>query len=158
MAAGNFVGTDQTGSGYVNYNYVGILVHGGASSNTIGGTTTAARNVISDNATFGVEIADAITSGNLVEGNWIGLKADGSGTIQNTYGIYVYGASSTTIGGTTAAARNVISGNEYRRLSSSGIRPSWKETGSVSLRQAPRRWAITTVACTSSRRMRPSAV
>ncbi|HXF06415.1 MAG TPA: PKD domain-containing protein [Blastocatellia bacterium] len=51
-------------------------------------------------------------SGNVVEGCLIGTTADGRAAEGNTIGVKVEsGARNTTIGGTTAEARNVISGN-----------------------------------------------
>ena len=50
-------------------------------------------------------------SGNVVAGNWIGLNAAGTAEAGNNNGISVVGGSSLTIGGATAADRNVISGN-----------------------------------------------
>ena len=50
-------------------------------SNTVGGTTSAARNVISGNLLYGVAIAGTsltLVSGNVVEGNYIGTNASGS--------------------------------------------------------------------------------
>src|SRR5205085_1298917 len=50
------------------------------------------------------------TYNSLVQGNVVGLKGDGSGTLANARGIVITNADN-LIGGTTAAARNVISGN-----------------------------------------------
>ncbi len=51
-------------------------------------------------------------SGHVIEGNFIGTNANGTGAQGNSTGIFV-GSDDTTIGGTTAAARNIISGNGY---------------------------------------------
>ena len=117
LVAGNLIGTDITGSvALPNFNSVQII---GASNSTIGGTTATAHNVISGNAAGGIVIEDAnnfygytgAATGNVVEGNFIGTNAAGTGAVANSsVGIYV-SASSNTIGGTSAAARNVISGN-----------------------------------------------
>ena len=48
----------------------------------------------------------------MVEGNYIGTDATGTATVANWDGIYII-APNNTIGGTTAEARNVISGNCY---------------------------------------------
>jgi titin len=50
---------------------------------TIGGTTNGARNVISGNIGDGVQIADAST-GNVVQGNFIGVSAAGTSALGNT--------------------------------------------------------------------------
>jgi hypothetical protein len=125
LVEGNYIGTDITGSkplangvpGVMVGSGVGVLIAYGATGNTVGGTTAAARNVISGNAAYGVQVAEAGTTGNVVEGNYIGLNAGGSGPLPNglaTYGggvVINFGAASNTFGGVTAAARNIISGN-----------------------------------------------
>jgi uncharacterized repeat protein (TIGR01451 family) len=87
----------------------------GVTGATIGGTSTGAGNVIAGNTGDGIELA---ASGNthssdvLVEGNIIGLVASGSSALGNGgNGIFQNGSDGTTIGGTTASARNIISGN-----------------------------------------------
>ena len=93
-----------TGSGVV-INY--------AVGNTIGGTTAAARNVISGNLN-GVYIAGG--SANVVEGDYIGTDTTGTVAIGNGpdpagIGVGLDNTTNDTVGGTTAGARNVISGN-----------------------------------------------
>src|SRR6185503_18387301 len=53
------------------------------------------------------------TNNNVVQGNYIGTNPAGSAAMGNTWaGIGVWGgAQNNTIGGTTASARNIISGN-----------------------------------------------
>ncbi len=51
------------------------------------------------------------SGGNVVEGNFLGVDASGTFNQGTTNSVHVYAISSNTIGGTTAAARNVISGN-----------------------------------------------
>ncbi len=58
IVAGNFIGTDITGTVAIGNGSDGVVVVL-ASGNTIGGTTTGARNVISGNAHDGVEIHGA---------------------------------------------------------------------------------------------------
>ncbi|MGA2788742.1 MAG: hypothetical protein ABSF60_14570, partial [Verrucomicrobiota bacterium] len=89
----------------------------GAVNNSIGGTVAGARNVISGNITAGVFFNGTGTSGNLVEGNYVGTDITGTNAVPNTLaGIYAPspgGPSGNIIGGTVAGARNVISGNYY---------------------------------------------
>src|SRR5205807_889008 len=49
VVAGNYIGTDATGTAAFP-NHVGVLVGGGATNNTVGGTVSGARNVISGNS------------------------------------------------------------------------------------------------------------
>jgi hypothetical protein len=114
---GNFIGTDVTGSAGLG-NGAGVPIFS-ASGNTIGGTTAGARNVISGNEGYGVGIFDSST-GNLVQGNFIGTDATGTVDLGNSaYGVVIYysGASNNIIGGTTAEARNIISGNDVGGIS-----------------------------------------
>src|SRR5207247_113135 len=86
----------------------GVTVTSG--NNTIGGSTTAARNVISGNFGSGVVLNGTAVTGNTVSGNFIGLNAAGTAAVPNvTDGIQLrFGASSNTIGGLTAAEANTI--------------------------------------------------
>jgi Peptidase family C25 len=116
--AGNYIGTDITGSVDLGNTGDGVNVNGGDVS-TIGGlaTTTGAApgNVISGNNSDGVDLVDSGGDTNTItiRGNFIGLKANGTEALPNTgdgVGIRT-GVTVTTVGGTTATARNVISGN-----------------------------------------------
>jgi hypothetical protein len=73
---------------------------------TIGGTGPAARNVISS-ASLGIFLNNF--SNNVVQGNYIGLNAAGTGALNADPGIYVtQGSSNNLIGGTDPGAGNVI--------------------------------------------------
>lgn len=88
----------------------------GATGNVIGDTTAAARNIISGSANQGVFISDSGTTNNVIEGNYIGLTRLGTTPLPNTYcgvGIY-HGAQGDLIGGVSASARNIISGNSQQ--------------------------------------------
>ena len=123
LIAGNLIGTDITGESRLTssglQNGTGVFHIDGSSDNTIGGTTAAARNIISgshvvDGVYIGVlQVAGTISSGNVVEGNYIGTDASGTATLGNAEDgvLLTTGAQDNTIGGTTASARNIISGN-----------------------------------------------
>src|SRR5262249_20225625 len=106
---GNFVGVDPGGAFALSNPNYGVFIDG--ANNTLGGGTPAARNVISG-AAFGVQI---LGDGNVVSGNYIGLRADNTGTIFNVFGLRD-DAVDTRIGGTTPGERNVISGNQDHGL------------------------------------------
>ncbi|MEY2526915.1 MAG: large repetitive protein, partial [Verrucomicrobiota bacterium] len=118
VISGCYIGTDRTGGvGMGNGNaWPGIEMFGGPHNNTIGGTTAAARNVISGNTGHGIVIQGAGTSNNLVLGNYIGTNAAGTGALSNNFtGVAIYGgATNNTIGGSTSSARNVLSGNKLQ--------------------------------------------
>ncbi len=108
---GNWIGTAGTGTtGFGNVN-TGIYVQG---ANTIvGGTGVNDGNVITNNSNEGINVTGTGATGTIIQGNIIGLDPDGStGSGNADVGIALLaGAHNTVIGGTTAAARNVISNN-----------------------------------------------
>ena len=73
---GNFIGTDTSGTQKLGNAY-GVWVYG-APDNTIGGTSAAERNVISDYGHFGVLIQLATARGNKVVGNYVGTSRNGA--------------------------------------------------------------------------------
>ena len=108
---GNYIGTNASGTAALP-NSIGVSIEAGAQNNTIGGTSTGERNVISGNSYAGLQIYDAATSGNVVKGNYIGTSPAGTAAVPNRLGVrIVSGASGNIIGGTTAVERNVMSGN-----------------------------------------------
>ncbi len=110
LVQGNFIGTDASGRLALGNALSGITIFGG-NSNLVGGTTTAARNVVSANKLAGVYITTN-SVGNLVQGNFIGLDLTGLGALGNvSNGISIDSSRLNIVGGTTAGARNVISGN-----------------------------------------------
>jgi len=115
---GNYIGTDVSGTNAV-ANSVGVAVQGGANNNTIGGSVTGAGNVISGNASSGISIVDN-SSSNAVQANFIGLNAAGT-ALSNGAGVIIDNALNNTIGGNTAAVRNIISGNVGSGTSISGV-------------------------------------
>ena len=111
---GNFIGSNADGSAGFADGQVGVTVVTNSHNNVIGGTTPAARNLISGNNT-GVVISSSSTPilGTQIIGNLMGTNAAGTAAIANETAISLVsvGGKNTLIGGTTAAARNVISGN-----------------------------------------------
>ncbi len=113
---GNFIGTDITGSNAVANNDGIRLASTGiiSTNNRVGGTTVGARNIISGNSK-GIYIA--ATSGNTVQGNYIGTDISGTQLVGNVDGIFFLfligpvPANSNLIGGTVSGAGNLISGN-----------------------------------------------
>jgi CSLREA domain-containing protein len=111
LVQGNLIGTTATGIAALGNGGQGVFIDN-ASNNTVGGPTATERNIISGNVQTGIMILNAGATGNLVQGNLIGTDASGTAALANgTDGVRIAGAPSNTIGGPTAAARNVISGN-----------------------------------------------
>ncbi len=108
VITGNYIGVDSSGATAAGNGYNGVDIYASA-NNTIGGTTAAARNVISDNATVGVNLSGG-SAGNMVEGNYIGTDVTGTKALGNEYGVFIDAASvNNTVGGTASGAGNFIS-------------------------------------------------
>ncbi|HJZ47164.1 MAG TPA: CSLREA domain-containing protein [Roseiflexaceae bacterium] len=117
VIAGNFIGTDAAAT-YAAPAVVpsgnGVELSQGAAQNRIGGGTPAERNVISGNPKNGVATFNGGTNNNVIAGNLIGLAPDGRGRLHNlSHGVDINNHSSNNIiGGSSAAERNVVSGND----------------------------------------------
>jgi hypothetical protein len=59
----------------------------------------------------GIVVEGFNTTGNKVEGNFVGTNAAGTAALGNEDGVDIQQADDTTVGGTASGARNVISGN-----------------------------------------------
>jgi hypothetical protein len=105
LVQGNFIGTNAAGTAAVPNGRHGLELNGGLA--TVGGTAPAAGNLIAGNALDGLSLTG---DHYLVQGNTIGTNAARTAALPNRYGISVNGSNS-TIGGTSAAARNLIAGN-----------------------------------------------
>lgn len=107
----NYIGTDAGGTADLGNSSSGVNLDNSA-NNTIGGTTSAARNVLSGNGDMGVWISGSSSSGNQILGNFIGTDHTGTAAVGNDdNGIHIDGANDNIIGGTEPGARNVIAGN-----------------------------------------------
>jgi len=109
---GNFLDTDPSGTVMLGGHYSVIRVTG--STNTIGGTTPAARNVIAGSVGSGSGTLMIGGDSNVVQGNYIGVDATGTVPLQldeTVHGIDLGPqgpASNTFIGGDMPGAGNVI--------------------------------------------------
>jgi hypothetical protein len=123
IVAGNYVGTDVSGTRALGNGGVGVFIEGGAQSNRVGtngdGVDDAAEaNLICANAYQGIAILGPGTDQNVVAGNHIGVDATGNAVLGNgNNGVWVLqGAQSNRIGtnGTdpdAAGEGNLIGGN-----------------------------------------------
>jgi CSLREA domain-containing protein len=119
---GNLIGLNLNGNGFSD---IGNARDGVFISSTpqveIGGTLAGQGNTISDNGGDGVTISGFSATNNRVLGNRIGTNTNGSSAFGNAgAGVRVVGPPNTTIGDTSAEARNVISGNRQNGVSISG--------------------------------------
>jgi len=112
---GNYAGTDRTGTVSISSGGAGILNAG--IGMIIGGTSAGAGNLASGNTfTNGISLARGPGNNftpdfNLVQGNLVGTDVTGTVALANGSGITVFDGASNQVGGTTAAARNVVAGN-----------------------------------------------
>lgn len=123
VIAGNYIGTDSTGTTALpnGTDGVGIL---NSSNNLVGGTTTADRNVISGNTGNGVGITGSSAAGNTISGNFIGTSAFGNAAVANSDGVLINQSPNNTVGGATGTtpngactgACNLISGNRVNGI------------------------------------------
>jgi hemoglobin-like flavoprotein len=117
---GNYIGTNANGTAALGNGNTGMRIDT-APNTVVGGTTPAERNVISGNS-LGISMSDDI-AGTLIQGNYIGTKADGTNALGNQYaGIYTaYGVTGATIGGTASGASNIIAFNGTGNAGNGGV-------------------------------------
>ncbi|MCU0879946.1 MAG: FG-GAP-like repeat-containing protein, partial [Pirellulaceae bacterium] len=115
IIVGNYIGTDAEGLHAVP-NGVGIALFG-SHHNRIGGTAPGAGNVISGNRENGIEVAWRYawfsgSNSNVLEGNYIGVAADGTTPCGNgLHGIQLYSGAHNIVGGRDPLAANTIAFN-----------------------------------------------
>ena len=117
IVAGNFIGTEVTGTLSLGIANNGVFLAAGASSNWIGvnpdgGTAFGDEgNLISGNGIDGVQIY-LNANANDVAGDRIGTDVTGAGALGNSFaGVDIDTSFGNTIGGATAAAGNLIANN-----------------------------------------------
>ncbi len=105
VVQGNMIGTDPIGTTALGNGLYGLRLVG-SMDDLIGGTQASQGNVISGNASDGIYF-DTGSTGNVVEGNDIGVDASGTLALGNGgYGVYLTGAY-----GNQVTDGNVISAN-----------------------------------------------
>ncbi|MDH5294964.1 MAG: hypothetical protein OEW91_14910, partial [Acidimicrobiia bacterium] len=113
---GNIIGLEPDGSSGSGNIDVGIALFG--ANTTIGGSTSAARNIISNNYE-GIEVS---TSGNVIRGNYIGT--DGTGTLNRKNrigdGIEILSGTGNIVGGTAPGQGNLIAFNQLKGVDVTG--------------------------------------
>ena len=116
VVSGNLIGAKSSGNAPLG-NLNGVHISG-AAGNTIGGTSGAASNVISGNINSGVQITGGGSTGNVVQGNRIGTRADGVTSLANNgAGVAILATdlldspANNIVGGPVPGAGNVIASN-----------------------------------------------
>lgn len=117
--AGNFIGTDPTGTeARPNTNGMSIAsggdnIIGGTTGTTPGGACTGDCNLISGNSANGIRVMTKTARNTVIQGNFIGTDVSGTVALANiANGILIADSPDTVVGGDSAQARNVISGND----------------------------------------------
>lgn len=124
VLAGNYIGTDVSGTKAIpNYDF-GVLMEVGSRYNVVGGISPEERNIISGNKFSGVTISDDGTTQNTVIGNYIGLDVSGTKALPNGTGMGIFQATYNRIGGGGAGEGNLVSGNQNGGLNIFGMGPS----------------------------------
>ena len=113
VVAGNFIGTDVTGTVGMGNQHSGVAIITGAHSNLIGTNgdgmgDDAERNIISANGDAGVLVVGNL---NVIAGNLIGTDITGSAALPNFLGVWIISGDDNTIGGTATSESNVIAFN-----------------------------------------------
>jgi uncharacterized repeat protein (TIGR01451 family) len=111
LVIGNKIGTDSTGLGSIGNTFDGIDLTG-VKMTQIGGLTVPERNIISGNGFKGIQILGATTTTNRIEGNYIGVAANGISALGNgDTGVLINGGNFNTIGGSTLVGNAPQYGN-----------------------------------------------
>lgn len=108
VVVGNLIGLAPGGTFRLGNFSAGISLQEGGARNRIGGTVALDLNVISGNVFDGIRAQSATAT--TILGNYIGTDVTGRVGVGNTTGIRLENSPS-TVGGTTAGAGNVVSGN-----------------------------------------------
>ncbi|MFM7927761.1 MAG: PA14 domain-containing protein, partial [Pirellula sp.] len=120
--AGNYIGTNTSGSESIPNYGNGVSIRGNSTGNTIGTDSSndawneSERNLISGNSASGIGLSSARVSNTVIAGNLIGVDVTGTQAISNSYGVYIYKAFGTRVGtdgdgNYDSLERNVVSGN-----------------------------------------------
>ncbi|GEM_PF-1984241 len=124
VIAGNYIGVDAAGASALP-NRFGLILIESSNNNHIGGSGAAARNVISGNQGVGIRLDTA--NNTVIQGNYIGVAADGATPLGNQAGsggpltpgdgITIQASSGATVGGLTPDDRNIIAFNAANGVS-----------------------------------------
>jgi len=109
---GNFIGTDATGTSSFPVDFGGVSLQNAADT-LLGGVEKGAGNLIAGSGSGGVAIQGEDSTGNRVQGNYIGADITGKVAFPNSNGVSLANASDNVIGGTEDGAGNLISGNTF---------------------------------------------
>jgi titin len=126
LVVGNFIGTNGASATGLGNQNDGVEIVSGAAMNAIGGTATGAGNTIAGNVGNGVLLASSGTTGNLIQGNFIGTDSAGTVVLGNSKAgvIVINSAANNQIGAQSSASPTgapVVGGNIIANNSGSGV-------------------------------------
>ncbi|MFO0817271.1 MAG: cadherin domain-containing protein [Pirellulales bacterium] len=108
---GNWIGVNSTGNVALGNTFNGVFL-GGNVGNRVGGTGVGEGNVIGGSGDIAVRIEAG--EGHTIQGNSIGVGANGVSSVGNLVGVSVrFGSTDILIGGTSGAAANRIWNNSH---------------------------------------------
>ncbi len=107
---GNLIGTDVTGLRKITTSPGSVAIVTGT-GNVIGGTSPAARNVMTDEVVIGGSGLLNVATGNFVQGNFIGTDVTGTTALHCHARCVEVSDVNNTIGGSTPGAGNTIGGS-----------------------------------------------
>ncbi|WP_372897142.1 DUF4347 domain-containing protein, partial [Stieleria sp.] len=111
---GNYIGTTADGLSNLQNQAEGIYIQNGSSNNQIGGSGAGEGNLISGNKKSGIHLKDATTTGNIIQGNLIGVDRDGNSSLamSNEASAIVSDGNNNVFGGSDPGEGNTISSLE----------------------------------------------
>jgi hypothetical protein len=112
---GNKVGTNASGLAALPNARDGVFLNS-APGNVIGGSGPTDGNLISGNASVGLQVFGPGSSGETVVGNRIGLNANNAPVLGNAYGVFINGAPGIGSLGRGPAVFNQIAGNRIAQV------------------------------------------
>ncbi|KAB2970690.1 cadherin domain-containing protein [Zoogloea sp.] len=109
---GNYFGSNASGTAAISTGNSEVYLLGGTTGNIIGSAAAGERNIFVGRG-HGVYMTNVATGGNIIQGNWFGLGADGTTVLAKQYeGILISsGGSNNVIGGSAAGQGNVFAGS-----------------------------------------------
>ncbi len=107
VVTGNHLGVDPSGATAAG-NTAGVWIGLNSVDNRIGGTTPAERNLLAGNSALAIGSSGTGATGTLIQGNDIGVLANGGAAGNGPNAIVIYGGATATVGGTAAGAGNRI--------------------------------------------------
>ncbi|HKP36459.1 MAG TPA: choice-of-anchor D domain-containing protein, partial [Pyrinomonadaceae bacterium] len=117
--AGNFIGTDVSGTLALANGGAGVFING-SSDNTVGCTLAGERNIISGNTGEGVAVLSS--SGNWVQGNFIGVAPNGTSLLGNAeHGVEIYSSASNNLVGVPPSLIIVVDNQVMKPLSAKAL-------------------------------------